>query len=142
MIELEITESVIMKDMNSVIRKLSELSGWGIHIAIDDFGTGYSSLSYLEQLPIDTIKIDRSFLRNVKSTTHRSSVVAAIVAMAKGLERHMIAEGVETETQVEYLRALGCLQMQGFLFSKALGSEAAMQLMLGNPFSRFSLDNH
>ncbi|MEE4377104.1 MAG: EAL domain-containing protein [Candidatus Competibacteraceae bacterium] len=142
MIELEITESVIMKDMNSVIQKLSQLSNRGIHIAIDDFGTGYSSLSYLEQLPINTIKIDRSFLRNVKSTTHKSSVIAAIVAMAKGLERNMIAEGVETETQVEYLRTLGCREMQGFLFSKPLGAEAAMRLMLGNPFGHFSYGNY
>lgn len=128
-LELEITENVIMKDMDIVVQKLRQLSGRGIRIAIDDFGTGYSSLSYLRKLPIHTLKIDRSFVHDIRHGSGDGSIVTAIVAMAKGLRLKLIAEGVEHTAQLEYLRALGCHEMQGYLFSRPLEAGQARRLI-------------
>ena len=118
-LKVEITENVIMNDMSSAIRKLRELATHEIKIAIDDFGTGYSSLSYLQQFPINTLKIDKSFVSSINESEEATSIVDAIVAMAKGLKLDLIAEGVETEPQLEYLKSLGCESIQGYLFGKA-----------------------
>ena len=118
-IEVEITENVIMRDMSHVIQKLRKLTKMGIRIAIDDFGTGYSSLSYLQQFPIDTLKIDKSFISSIHISEGGTSIVNAIIAMAKGLNLNLIAEGVETDPQLEYLKGLGCNEIQGYLFGKA-----------------------
>ena len=128
-LEVEITENVLMNDMDAVAGKLNALTAHGISIAIDDFGTGYSSLSYLQNLPIHRIKIDRSFVRVIEGETAESSIVNAIVAMAGGLGMGVVAEGVETDQQRDYLARIGCNELQGFLFSKAVASEAVTELL-------------
>lgn len=129
-LEVEITENVIMRDMAHVIQKLRRLTQLGIKIAIDDFGTGYSSLSYLQQFPISTLKIDRSFVSSIHVSEGGTSIVDAIVAMAKGLKLNMIAEGVENLAQLEYLKELGCHEMQGYLFGRAESAETTKKLLM------------
>lgn len=128
-IEIEITENVIMSDMSHVIHKLRELTQLGIKIAIDDFGTGYSSLSYLQQFPINTLKIDKAFVGSIHVNEGGTSIVNAIIAMAKGLKLNLIAEGVETDSQLEYLKSLGCEAIQGYLFGKAEGADRTAELL-------------
>ncbi len=128
-IEVEITENLIMNDMSQVIQKLRKLSSLGIKIAIDDFGTGYSSLSYLQQFPINTLKIDKAFVSSIHVNDNGTSIVNAIVAMAKGLNLNLIAEGVETDPQLEYLRSLGCEEIQGYLFGKAEGAARTEEIL-------------
>ena len=118
LLEIEITENLLLSDRQDVIEKLHRLSEAGVRIAIDDFGTGYSSLSYLQKLPIHTLKIDRSFTRHIRSCEEGACLVNAIVAMAQGLQMEIVVEGVETEVQLEYLRALDCAVVQGFLYGK------------------------
>jgi predicted signal transduction protein with EAL and GGDEF domain/FixJ family two-component response regulator len=118
-IELEITEGSLMKDLQSVIPSLHRLNEIGVEISIDDFGTGYSSLAYLTTLPISELKIDRSFVRDIGMTPQSSAVVTAIIALGRSLGLRVIAEGVESMRQMEALHRLGCGIMQGFLFSKA-----------------------
>jgi len=134
-LELEITEHAIMNDMDNVIRKLKELSNCGITIAIDDFGTGYSSLSYLHKLPIHTLKIDRIFLKESRINKEDNTIINTIVAMAKGLNLNVIAEGVETQLQLDYLREIDCSEAQGFLFGKPLPSDVISQLLIQEPFA-------
>lgn len=134
-LELEITENAIMNDMDSVIRKLKELSSHNISISIDDFGTGYSSLSYLHKLPIQTLKIDRIFLKESRIQNNDNTIINTIVAMAKGLNLNVIAEGVETQAQLDYLREIDCSEAQGFLFGKPLPSDIIAQLLIQEPFS-------
>jgi PAS domain S-box-containing protein len=118
-IELEITETGLMKDLQNVIPTLHRLNEIGVEISIDDFGTGYSSLAYLTTLPISELKIDRSFVRDLGLTPQSSAVVTAIIALARSLGLRVVAEGVENLRQMEVLHRLGCTVMQGFLFSKA-----------------------
>jgi diguanylate cyclase (GGDEF)-like protein/PAS domain S-box-containing protein len=119
-LELEITESLIMEDVNQSITKLQAMRALGISIAIDDFGTGFSSLSYLAKLPVDTLKIDRSFITSMTSGSQGLSLVSTIISLAHSLNLKVVAEGVETEEQSRLLRLLRCDEMQGFLFSKPL----------------------
>ncbi len=119
-IQLEITETGLMKDLHNVIPALHRLNEIGVEISIDDFGTGYSSLAYLTTLPISELKIDRSFVRDLGVTPQSSAVVTAIIALARSLGLRVIAEGVENLRQMEVLRRLGCGVMQGFLFCKAI----------------------
>ena len=113
----EITESTLMQDLDQSFEQLTALRDYGFRISIDDFGTGYSSLSYLTRLPIDELKIDRSFV----SGAQRSSIVLnTIIAMARALQIEVVAEGVETETQRDQLQAAGCDQLQGFLLGKPM----------------------
>jgi predicted signal transduction protein with EAL and GGDEF domain/FixJ family two-component response regulator len=118
-IELEITETGLMKDLQNVIPSLHRLNEIGVEISIDDFGTGYSSLAYLTTLPISELKIDRSFVRDLGLTPQSAAVVTAIIALARSLGLRVVAEGVENLRQMEALHRLGCGIMQGFLFSKA-----------------------
>jgi predicted signal transduction protein with EAL and GGDEF domain/DNA-binding response OmpR family regulator len=122
-IQLEITETGLMKDLQNVIPALHRLNEVGVEISIDDFGTGYSSLAYLTTLPISEVKIDRSFVRDLGITPQSSAVVTAIIALARSLGLRVIAEGVETLRQMEVLHRLGCSVMQGFLFSKPLAPD-------------------
>ena len=122
-IELEITESSIMKDPDAAIEKLLELKMMGIKVAIDDFGTGYSSLNYLKRFPIDTLKIDRSFVSDLCKHPHDKAIVRAIITLGHALDLNVVAEGVETREQLECLIELECDVLQGFLFSKALSRE-------------------
>jgi predicted signal transduction protein with EAL and GGDEF domain/DNA-binding response OmpR family regulator len=119
-IQLEITETGLMKDLQEVIPTLHHLNELGIEISIDDFGTGYSSLAYLTMLPLSELKIDRSFVRDLGVTPQSSAVVTAIIALARSLGLRVVAEGVETLRQMEVLHRLGCSVMQGFLFSRAI----------------------
>ncbi|HKU75957.1 MAG TPA: EAL domain-containing protein [Pyrinomonadaceae bacterium] len=129
-LELELTESSIMKDPESAIEKLHELKLMGIKVAVDDFGTGYSSLNYLKRFPIDTLKIDRTFVSDVCKDPHDTAIVRAIINLGHALDLTVIAEGVETKEQLQYLSALECDVVQGFLFSKALPAAAFEELLV------------
>jgi diguanylate cyclase (GGDEF)-like protein len=128
-LELEITETVLMENATVATTLLSQLKERGIQISIDDFGTGYSSLSYLTTLPIDAVKIDRSFIQGMVTNDQQFSIVKAIVAMAHTLKLAVVAEGIETLAQVDCLRSLGCESGQGYLFSKPLTPIALTQLL-------------
>jgi EAL domain-containing protein (putative c-di-GMP-specific phosphodiesterase class I) len=119
-LELEITESMIMKDVKTAVATLRAIRTMGMKIAIDDFGTGFSSLSYLAKLPIDAIKIDRSFVTDMTKGPEGLALVSMIVNLARSLKLHVVAEGVETEDQANLLRLLNCDEAQGFLFCKPL----------------------
>jgi diguanylate cyclase (GGDEF)-like protein len=128
-LELELTESSIMHDAESSAATLQLLSTMGVHISIDDFGTGYSSLSYLWRLPLDKLKIDRSFVRELISNPDDVAIVKAIISLAHSLRLGVVAEGVETLEQLEYLRELGCDQYQGFYCSPAVPADAFIALI-------------
>ncbi len=129
-LELELTESSIMKDPEQAIEKLHELKLMGISVAIDDFGTGYSSLNYLKRFPIDTLKIDKTFVSDVCKDPHDTAIVRAIINLGHALDLMVVAEGVETKEQLQYLSALECDVVQGFLFSKALSPKAFEDLLI------------
>lgn len=130
LLEFELTETSIMQNAGESVTLLSELKEMGISLAVDDFGTGYSSLSHLKRFPLDTIKIDRSFVGDVTSDHDSAAIVAAIIAMAKSLGLTTIAEGVETVQQLEFLREHGCDQVQGYLYSKPLPADQFPLLLL------------
>ncbi|MEH2192578.1 MAG: EAL domain-containing response regulator [Nostoc sp.] len=131
-LELELTESMIMQDVNSAIATMTKLQSLGIKIAIDDFGTGYSSLIYLKNLPINTLKIDRYFIHNVANDPQKSAITKALIQMAHNLNLDVIAEGVETEAELDFLRQHNCNSMQGFLFSRPLSAAEFEKLLLTN----------
>ncbi|MCV2885576.1 EAL domain-containing protein [Aestuariibacter sp. AA17] len=128
-LELEITEGMLMSDKQEVAQKLSTLKAMGVKLSIDDFGTGYSSLSYLKALPIDKLKIDRSFIANLLSNQADQSIVSAIINLAENLGMNLIAEGTETKGQVDWLNKRGCRQVQGFWLSEALTLDNAIAFM-------------
>ncbi|MBS3908755.1 MAG: EAL domain-containing protein [Actinobacteria bacterium] len=128
-LELEITESVLMKDADAAVDTLNKLKKKGIYISIDDFGTGYSSLGYLKRFPIDVLKIDRSFIRELSAGTEDAAIATAIITVAHTLKLKALAEGVETLEQLELLRSLKCDSMQGFLFSRPLPAEEASKIL-------------
>jgi len=129
-LELELTESSIMKEPEQAIEKLHELKLMGIRVAIDDFGTGYSSLNYLKRFPIDTLKIDKTFVSDVCKDPHDTAIVRAIITLGHALDLTVIAEGVETQEQLQYLTSLGCDVVQGFLFSKSLPAPVFEELLV------------
>ncbi|MDB5764802.1 MAG: hypothetical protein JWQ21_3797 [Herminiimonas sp.] len=128
-LELELTENMVMSDVDNAIVILRNLKGLGIQISIDDFGTGYSSLSYLRRFPIDVLKIDQSFVNDLTVDADDAAIVAAIISLAHSLRLQVIAEGVETAEQIDFLRTHGCDQMQGYYFSRPIGPDA-FELML------------
>jgi EAL domain-containing protein (putative c-di-GMP-specific phosphodiesterase class I) len=133
-LELELTESVLMKHAKSTASILEALRDAGVKIAIDDFGTGYSSLSYLRMFPIDALKIDRSFVRQIGTGGKDVAIVTAVISMARSLNLRVIAEGVETERELAFLRAQQCDEAQGFYFSHAVPpAEFARLLRTGCP---------
>jgi diguanylate cyclase (GGDEF)-like protein len=128
-LELELTESVLMQDAEATVPALIALKAIGVRLAIDDFGTGYSSLSYLRQFPIDTLKIDQSFVREITVGTLDDTIVSAVISMAKTLKQRVIAEGVETGEQLAFLRRQHCGEGQGFHFSRPMSAEAFATLL-------------
>ncbi|MBP1156646.1 MULTISPECIES: EAL domain-containing protein [unclassified Paenibacillus] len=127
-LKLEITESTAMSSAEDMIKRLEKLQALGVHLSIDDFGTGYSSLSYLKKFQIGTLKIDQSFIKDINIDPNQEAIINAIVAMAKNLRIHVIAEGVELLQQVEFLKNIGCYDMQGYFFSKPLATEHVERL--------------
>ncbi len=123
LIELELTESALMKNVDDVLKTLDAIKSLGVSLAIDDFGTGFSSLSYLRRFPIDRLKIDQSFVRDIQRLPVNESIARAIVALAKSLSLNIIAEGIETSAEKEVLELLGCPEGQGYLFAKPMSAE-------------------
>ena len=130
LLDLEITESVLMDHNKATEEKLLKLRGLGVRICLDDFGTGYSSLSYLQGLPIDVLKIDRSFTKNLSNSIENNKIVETILMLGKNLGANVIAEGIETHEQLDYLRAIECHSGQGFFFSKPV-DEKALEAIIG-----------
>ena len=128
-LELEITESTLLQDSEATLSTLYQLRALGVRIAMDDFGTGYSSLSYLQSFPFDKIKIDRSFVKDIADGVGSLNIVRAVAAMANGLGMTTTAEGVETKEQMDTVRAEGCTEMQGFLFSRPLPASEVVQFL-------------
>jgi diguanylate cyclase (GGDEF)-like protein len=129
LLEIEIHESLLMHDIERTLTILRELKTMGVRLAIDDFGTGYSSLSTLQRFPLDTIKIDRSFIRDVASIRDDTSLTAAIISMGKSLSLTVVAQGVETKEQADYLRARSCDEFQGFYFNKPVSAQEFTELL-------------
>jgi predicted signal transduction protein with EAL and GGDEF domain len=133
LLQIEVTESMMMRNVARAIKVLDEIQSRGIRIAIDDFGTGYSSMSLMKQFPIDTIKIDRSFVRDLPDDTEDRAIAQAIINMGRALGMTIVAEGVETVEQETFLRAHGCDEMQGFLFSRPQPSDQMANLLRPAP---------
>ena len=128
-LELEITESAVMSNQEHAEKVLNELKALGFHLTMDDFGTGYSSLAYLKRFPFDSVKIDQSFVRGIPQSKDDCAIVEAIIAMAHSLQLKVVAEGVETKEQFEFLRTLSCDQIQGYYFSKPIPSNEVVMLL-------------
>jgi EAL domain-containing protein (putative c-di-GMP-specific phosphodiesterase class I) len=126
-LEIELTESMLIDDSEAVLRIMAALGAMGVRVAIDDFGTGHSSLSYLKRFDVDTLKIDRSFVRDTPHDAEDSAIAIAVIALAHGLKLKVVAEGVETPEQMQFLRAQGCDEMQGYLLSRPLDQAAFLQ---------------
>ena len=129
LLELEVTESVAMHDAQGSVKTLQRLKAAGLRISIDDFGTGYSSLSYLKRFPVDSLKLDRSFVAGLPDDADDASIANAVITMAHSLDLSVVAEGVETPAQQAFLARAGCDEMQGFLFSHPLEAEEITRLL-------------
>jgi len=129
LLELELTESSLMDDSDNVLTMLQELRSRGIEISLDDFGTGYSSLSYLKRFPIDTLKIDQAFIRDIGNNPDDEAITRAIIAMAHSMNMEVVAEGVETEAHLEFLRREGCDYIQGYLLSRPVPDEELSNIL-------------
>jgi EAL domain-containing protein (putative c-di-GMP-specific phosphodiesterase class I) len=128
-IDIEITESMLMDDVEGSIAKLKAVQSLGLNIAVDDFGTGYSSLSYLARLPINSLKIDRSFIIQMNQSPEQMAIVSTVISLARALNLKVVAEGVETEEQASLLRLLRCDEAQGYLFGRPLPPEELEKLL-------------
>ncbi len=129
-IELEITESTLMSNMAHTISTLNKLRNMGISLALDDFGTGYSSLSYLKKFPVNKLKVDQSFVRDITTDPGDASIVASIISLAHNLELTVVAEGCESSGQLDFIRAYDCEEVQGYLFSRPLPKDDAEVILL------------
>ena len=129
LLELEVTESVLMKDPELAAPILKSLREGGIQVSVDDFGTGYSSLSYLQQFPIDALKIDQSFVRRIADNPDETAIVSAIIAMGQSMHLRVIAEGVETREDLTFLKAHTCDEAQGYYFSRPVPAEEFARLI-------------
>jgi len=129
-LELEITETTLMENPERTIKLLDQLYSLGLHLAVDDFGTGYSSLSSLQQFPISTLKIDKSFVRDIASNPDDATLVSTIIQMGQNLNLDVVAEGVETEDQLNFLQSLHCTQVQGLLFGSPMSSDNYLELLI------------
>lgn len=146
-LELEITESALLENAASARETLQELHDLGVQLAIDDFGIGYSSLHYLKRFPINTLKMDRTFVKGIVSDADDTAIVQAIIGLGHSLRLKVVAEGVETENQLTYLQDHGCDEVQGFYFSRPIPSGSCKQWLVKNsglsenPFARQSTNN-
>ena len=129
-LELELTESVLINEEDIVLNVLKSLKKIGVKLAIDDFGTGYSSLSRLKNFPIDRLKIDQGFVRNIEQDSDNAAIVVAVIAMAEGMDMKVIAEGVETDGQLAFLRNKRCNEVQGYFLSKPLPNSKVEEFLL------------
>src|SRR5262245_46282035 len=130
LIELELTETLLMSDAEEAVQMLRELKSLGVRLAVDDFGTGYSSLTYLKRFPLDTLKIDRTFIRDAITNPDDATITLTIISLARSLKLAVVAEGVETEAQLNMLRMHGCDEMQGFYFSRPLPVEECTRALI------------
>jgi PAS domain S-box-containing protein/diguanylate cyclase (GGDEF)-like protein len=133
LLELEITEGIFIRDLNLAVGRIRELQRLGLTIALDDFGTGYSSLSYLQRMPINAVKLDRSFVSDLTTDPATVSMVRSVLAMAEALKLRVVTEGVETQQQFDILKALGCDEAQGYLLGRPESAELALQRVLRSP---------
>jgi len=131
-LELEFTETILMRDAELSISVLESLKAIGVQLSIDDFGTGYSSLSYLQRFPVDTLKIDQSFMRDLTNDSDNATIVSAIIAMARNLKQRVLAEGVETAEQLAFLRTHRCSEAQGHYLSPPLPANEFAKIMTNN----------
>lgn len=127
-LEIEITESIALRNADSALRMLHDLRSLGVRISLDDFGTGQSSLVYLSQFPIDSVKIDRTFVRDICSDSRDAAIVSSVISLAHQLDLNVVAEGVESEEQRRMLEGWGCNEMQGYLFSRPLSARNMSEL--------------
>jgi EAL domain-containing protein (putative c-di-GMP-specific phosphodiesterase class I) len=137
LLELEITESTLLHDLEATLQTLRELDDMGVRLAIDDFGTGYSSLNQLKRLPVHKLKIDQSFVRDLRDDGDDAAIVNAIIGLGRAMDLHVLAEGVETADQMATLGRLGCSQYQGYLFARPLPPDQVQQIF--NPAALGSL---
>ena len=128
-LELELTESVLMENKDSAAATIEDLKALGVSLSIDDFGTGYSSLNYLKRFSVDYLKIDQTFIKNIPRNNKDTAIIHAIVSLAQSLEIDLVAEGVEKDAQYEYLKALGCQEVQGFLISRPVDPEEIARML-------------
>ena len=128
-LELEITESVMATDVEKSFAMLTELRAMGVKISLDDFGTGYSSLSYLKRFPVDTLKIDQSFVRDIATDSNSAAIVRTIVSLGHNLKLNVLAEGIETEEQSAFLKLNGCNEGQGYLISRPVPETEFLRLL-------------
>jgi EAL domain-containing protein (putative c-di-GMP-specific phosphodiesterase class I) len=128
-LELEMTESLVMRDVDQAVATMKELQGLGVQLSIDDFGTGYSSLSALKTFPVARLKIDRSFIGELASNENDRAVASAVISLGQKLHLRVIAEGVETDEQLDFLRENNCDEMQGYHFSKPISSRGIEKLL-------------
>ena len=133
LLELEITEGIFIRDLNLAVARIKELQRLGLSVALDDFGTGYSSLSYLQRMPINAVKLDRSFVSDLTTDPATVSMVRSVLSMASALNLRVVTEGVETEEQLDVLRSLGCDEAQGYLLGRPESSELAQKRVLESP---------
>jgi EAL domain-containing protein (putative c-di-GMP-specific phosphodiesterase class I) len=141
-LELEVTESLIMQDVELAVATMKDLQGLGVQLSIDDFGTGYSSLSALKTFPVARLKIDKSFISRLPAAENDGAVASAVISLGHNLNLRVIAEGVETEAQAAFLRNVNCDEMQGYLFSKPLPAQRVEELLSvtsGQPSERVLL---
>lgn len=128
-LKLELTESVLMEHAEFTAPLLQKLKAMGVRLAIDDFGTGYSSLSYLRQFPIDTLKVDQSFVHEIEAGTDDATIISAVISLGRSLKHRVIAEGVETAEQLPFLQARGCDEGQGYYFSRPVPAPQFAKLL-------------
>jgi EAL domain-containing protein (putative c-di-GMP-specific phosphodiesterase class I) len=129
MLELELTENQLLDDVEDTINICKQLRALGVKMAIDDFGTGYSSLGYLKRFPVDYVKIDRTFICELEQSSEDSAIVRAIIAMVHGLDLKVVAEGVETQAQMDFLKEHRCDEIQGYLISRPVPAEEFVELL-------------
>ena len=132
LLELELTESTLMSDSEAAVQALRNMKALGIRLSVDDFGTGYSSLSYLKRFPLDALKIDRTFIRDVTTDAEDATIAKAVINLAHSLRLKVIAEGVETAEQLDFLRAHACDEIQGYYFSRPLSAEDMTAALRGD----------